>query len=233
MINLSLFYILIQVSFSQDYSIVDHSILGCPTNSICNKELGEKNLKWNIVLQSKKNKILTKMKTFNRSFGLPVKVWATKESPLAIQWDSRCQNHRIPNPKILESVIFVKHLDELNKNRDFYTPKVLVLRNKKIIVYPTMANETPLFIKNNKLAFNREQSGNYFSMLVSKQGKITTSTPIRTNNLPQEVACSKELVSAFKTVNRPEKLYKSHYCKALWNSKRKKYETVIFGWSCN
>jgi hypothetical protein len=214
-------------------SILDHKNPGCPTNSLCHREFGIKRMAWKNVLKSP-NKSLDQFKSKN---GLPITFWSQaekEENKSTSYWHSHCFNHQSKNVSLMLAQRFAKSYSLLKLKDTEYVPKVLVQDGKKTQVYTSIPFDSPVAIKNNSLIYNREDDGTYYSISIYKDGRMDASHKIvKPKNLPQSIDCSKELQESFSKLKFPKGLYQASFCKAVWNIDKKRFQTMILGWSCN
>jgi hypothetical protein len=205
-----------------------HMNKGCQQNSTCSVEIGKLNIEWDNVLKSKSER---QIKNFQKRYGVPMSFWTTQEkNPAMVTFDSRCSKHRKKDHKIYEGIMFVKSPSELTKKETILENYALREQGSKFYTIPRKA--LPNGIINGALNFTQEREGQFYYL---------NSTPNRLEvsfNKPQfdkeiiETSCPEALRKTFISKLKNERLYQSTFCKNIWNYNKKKYERVIFGWSC-
>ncbi len=212
--------------------MLGHKIEGCPENSLCSKETGALKLQWFHLLKEGKISLL---KAFKKNHGIPISLWTTRKQQKGkhiVIWDSPCLNHRKDNEEIYESEIFLKNFQELSIGPILIGKKIFVLLDNKKVSYIAPMKELPLFIKNRKLYFHKEENGRYYSFSVSPRGNIGIEHYTSPDHFPQTIECPEILKKGFLTSFSPKHLYVGERCKNLWDMKRKSFVPIIYGWSC-
>lgn len=213
---------------------------GCPENSHCSKELGIKRdafisevKKINIESEDKINSRLIKNTQY------PITVWSIEDQKTnnlpVIFWNSPCKQHNPPNQKILIAEIFMKDLSRISaKNQDnIIFNKIFYFENKKWNYAFAPRGDAPLMIVNNKFYYIREEEGNYFGLLVSKNGELSITKTKQVSQFPKELECKKEMIEEFYKEAPTLNFFKGQFCKEIWNQDKKIYEPIMLGWSCN
>ncbi len=228
--------------------MLDHPFEGCPTNSLCVKEMGNLRKSWLKTL-SKKNPYKG-IERFRKKNGMPLKIWTRDKvlkEPTLIMWDSFCPKHN-PKPSSeglinTEEKIYIaeawyknfgtvlksfKEGDQILVNRAYVLEK-----DKSVTTYIIPRAEAPLFISDKKLYFTIEEEGHYFGLWISPNGKLRADQTYLPKNFPTEKKCPEELSKAFSAGIKNPKLYQGFFCKAIWDQSSKKFKTIALGWSCN
>ena len=213
--------------------MVGHQFEGCPANSLCSKEAGQLRQRWIHTLKKGKKSAL---KSFFNEYGTPVGLWTKgikSDNPKIVSWNSPCFNHRKKNEKIYESEIFLKHFQEITDHSFFIGNKVSVLHSGKKNSYTIPIKELPVFIKDKKLYFHREENGFYYALSVSLQGEIVLENYVVPEHLPKNIECPEILKDNFLTSFSPDYIYEGQRCKNIWNVKSKSFVPMIYGWDCS
>lgn len=226
--------------------MLDHPFKGCPTNSLCSKEMGSRRMKWLKAIRSPKPQVA---EAFRKAYGMPLKIWTRDKvlkDPALITWDSFCSKHN-PKPsseglintdqKIYISEIFAKNLSHVGplykEPSQIMMNRLYLLEDKKVVSYLIPRSEAPLFIDKKKLYFTIEEEGSYFGLTISPSGSLKVIATSLPKNFPDEIKCPEALAKAFQEGIKNQKLYEGYFCKALWDRSKKTYTTMAIGWSCN
>ncbi len=198
-------------------------IPGCPSNSRCDEATGKIYQSFSKIL---KNRDLVKINKFMKENGFPLRSWSKSElPPNTISFDSKCAQHRIKTQRIYETISFLK-----GKRKDLIYREILSMKRSFIIQLGTQ----PLYITNNSITYLDEFDDQLFYLTIG--AKLKGRIQFRANKEYKEnssVVCPTELVQEWKIKYGIEPgLYKSYYCKDIWNAQTSKYETFIFGHSC-
>jgi hypothetical protein len=231
-----LFPLLFQFILANELPLSDFP--GCPENSICKKETGVNRSEWLLILKKlEQNKITEKIANqfLLQSNGFPIPMWASEEAikkPFTVLWDSPCKQHKILNNKTYIAISFIKKLLPKN-NILFHSPAIL--NDDKKIPHPLMVirGDAPLYIINDSLYYTQDDDGHYYGLLISPQGNISITKTISDSHFPREVSCSKEQVEMFSREIPSPNFFQGYYCKEIWNTKTKYYQSILIGWSCN
>ncbi|MBT7609338.1 MAG: hypothetical protein HN576_06255 [Bacteriovoracaceae bacterium] len=224
--------------------MLSHIYEGCPDNSECSKEMGQKRKKWLSVLSNKNMRPSNRRAALNyvkKSIGVPLGFWYLPKPILhkeVIFWQSPCSQHNTKiNPLRIAEGLFSNFgdLEDLkNKDEKVFPSKTYTYNNKKkIISYYLPRGDTPLMVKNKKLYFVREAEGSYYNMTIDRKGNLDIVKPFKPKEYPSEITCPKDLLTHMKSQIKQSNLYLSYFCKAVWDKSNKKFQTFIFGWSCN
>ena len=236
--------------------MIDHIHKGCPTNSSCSSKMGKLLNQWKNVLKlsvSKKNGWIG-LERFKEKNGLPLEFWSSrvqKGEGEIVQWDSPCKNHN-PETKldkegkalptafdpIMISMAFMKNINkkekELLSQGSYFFRKAFTLNSKnKITAFNIPRNSLPQGIQKGRLLFSQQREGVYFSFTISPNGAIKLRPFLELKNPPQSSDCPKELNEEFAKQKLPKELYLGSYCQKIWNEQSRKYQPIIYGWSCN
>lgn len=233
MINIFLF---LQLAFAADNPTIDFP--GCPENSYCKKETGAHRTEWlNILTSFTENKIDEKEanRRIQLKTGIPIPSWATEEGlkkPLAILWDSPCKQHKIPTNKAYIAITFLKKLLPKN-NVLFHAPAILLDEKKVPRAVMALRGDAPMFIVNDSLYYTQDDDGHFYGLLVSPDGNLTLTQTMKDTHYPREVPCTKEQIEMFTREVPSPNFFQGYYCKEIFNTKTKYYQSVLTAWSCN
>lgn len=211
---------------------------GCPENSYCSKDTGAHRTEWlNILTKFSEKKIDEKEANIQVQLksGIPIPIWATEEAlkkPLTVLWDSPCKQHKIPTNKAYIGVTFLKKLIPKN-NILFHAPAILMDEKKVPHVIPALRGDSPLYIINDSLYYTQDDEGHYYGLLISPTGTLSITQPFSDPHYPREVTCSKQLIDLFMREIPSPNFFQGYYCKEIFNTKTKYYQTILTGWSCN
>jgi hypothetical protein len=224
--------------------MLSHIYKGCPDNSECSKEMGQKRQKWISVLTDKKmrsNNHRAALDYVKKTIGLPLGFWYLPKAKLhkdIIFWQSPCSQHNTKaNPIRIAEGLFqdFASIEDLKKKGEqiFFSKTYTLDANNKINSYYLPRGDTPLMVKNKELYFVREDEGSYYNMTINLKGKLDITKKFKPREYPSEVICPPNLLKHMKSKVKQLNLYRSYFCKAVWNKSNNKFQTFIFGWSCN
>ena len=72
------------------------------------------------------------------------------------------------------------------------------------------------------------------SIIQEENGKIKiTENQMPKDNWPENMACPDLLKQKFHEERLAKVLHLGHFCQAIWDKSKNKYQTMIFGHSCN
>ena len=229
-------YLFLSIAQAEEQVKID--LPGCPENAICDKATGEHRLKWLEILTKLEQKKINEVeanKLIQKNTGFPIPVWAmefARKKPLVMLWDSPCKQHNIDTNKTYIGVTFIKKMME--KNNILFHPIAILLDEKKDAhSLPVLRGDAPLFIVNDSLYYTEDDDGHYYGLLISPKGQITLSKVFSDTHYPRETACTKEQIDRFTREAPSPNFFKGYYCKEIWNTQTKFYESIILGWSCN
>jgi hypothetical protein len=211
---------------------------GCPENSLCKKETGIIRSEWLEILGKFEQKSIDE-KEANRLVqsrtGIPIPAWASEEAskkPLTILWDSPCKQHKTPTNKTYIAVTFLKNL--LPKNNILFHAPAVILDDKKVPhLIMVLRGDAPLFISNDSLYYTQDDEGHYYGLLVAPSGRLSLTHILSDTHYPKEISCTLEQIEMFKREIPSPDFFQGYYCKSLWNTKTKNYQSILIGWSCN
>ncbi len=237
--KLILFFIIF-IGFSSAHSSPTVTAQDCPEDSLCSKETGKKRAFFKSIISKldlknikKANEELTKNSLY------PVTIWATESTQFldipVYTWNSPCPQHNIKDNKILIGELFVKSLknNDLKKFNGIIFSKIIFKIGNNIQKIVAPRGDTPLEFNGNQFYYTKEIDGVYFGYHLNINGEIEITTPIKIDQLPREVNCSKDLLEAFYHEAPSINFYKGAICKEVWDSRNKKFISIISGWSCN
>ena len=222
--------------FCDDFGGLAHQNRGCPLNSICSKEMGLKKALWDELLKNlPKDKILavSKLEEFRKTSGVLLPVWTIstlQEEPDLIKWNSPCPQHQNPDNKLFQAEVFASDFSTLDKRRFLKEDALLKEADNSIISYKIPNKELPLFLNGKEMVFSMAFDGTYFYLGVDPSGKIRVLNSENLNYSTMDIDCPKDLVSKFDQFSKD--LYSGYFCKNIYNSALKKYQTLLFGLTC-
>jgi hypothetical protein len=211
---------------------------GCPDNSFCTKETGLNRQKWLEILKKFDEKKINE-KEANRLLqeksGIPIPAWGQDEALKKINtilWDSPCKQHKIPTNKTFIAQTFLKKMMPKNTAL-FHAQGVLLDESSSPVTLSVLRGDAPLMIMNDSLYYTQDDEGYFYGLLVSKQGNITLTSVQSIKNFPREISCTKEQIEIFTKIAPSPNFFQGYFCKEIWNTKTKNYQSIILGWSCN
>ncbi len=224
--------------------MVDHYNQGCPANSECSPAMGKLYKRWTDTLnnfggEKEGHRLLEKFRSQN---GVPFEVWTTEKASAkdnVIFWDSPCQEHNQEGQKKIGiGMVMVKNLKELKgltKEGKIYLRSLKLLEEEKspILTYQTLRGETPLYIENNHLIYQKMEEGQSYGLSVSRKGALKVVSTQVPKDYPRSIDCPKVLVDEAKKEQSPKNLYAGFYCQKTWNKTTDKFNVLMVGWSCN
>lgn len=215
--------------------MLDHPFEGCPGGSKCTKETGIQRKKWSDLLKLKRNR-LKSLETYRQKVGLPLATWSfpVTNIPTGLAlWNSPCPDHNLENDKILLAEFVASDFKKLEQLKNIIIRKTLLKTADKIVAYPSIRDESPLYISQQRLVYNLDLDGDYYGISIGSDGSVKVVDPVMPSNFPENVSCPPEMETSFKELKSPNNLYKATTCKSLWDLEAKAYRTVAMGWSCS
>lgn len=205
-----------------------HMNKGCQQNSSCTALIGKMNRELDKVLKMGNQ---SRLDSFQRRYGIPLSFWTLKEDDLnTVTFDSRCARHRKKDSKIYEGIRYIKKTSILLKDPSILM-NIAISEDDIDSFYIMPRKALPNGISKGALHFTQEREGLFYYLNLSRQ-KIHASF----NKLPEkeilETSCPLKLRESFAKRQKSANLYKSSFCKKIWNFDKQKYSTLIFGWSC-
>lgn len=226
----------------------------CPENAICSKEMGQKRKRWltflkKIELEKTPSSKAKKIEQYRKREGIPLGIWMKAKAKGkgkgktrgkevdVISWDSFCPRHQREGQELYIGEVFAKDFKTLTPSTFLVVDSAYKLKRtgNGVARYPIPRGETPSHISGTKLVFAQEYEGHYYFLKTGPQGATQVVLPpsLSSQNLKEsrEIDCPKRLSGHFKkSKNHP--LYQGHFCKAIWNTELKVYETMLFPWPC-
>lgn len=215
--------------------IIDHPNPGCPTNAECSPNAGR--------LLSKFKTLLTKqdwkgLKKFKEEHGIPLDVWSKgnldnglKDQTL-ISWDSPCENHmKSENGPINLSLYFSQNLTSL-KDKKHILLRTLLINDEKEEKLLGLREGSPLYFSNSGAHYIRDTGGEYYEVIISKNGRLDIAKPKQPQQYPKTITCPENIILSAKKSILEKDLYRGLYCQQIWNKDLKKYQTIVQGHSC-
>jgi hypothetical protein len=215
--------------------MIEHTHEGCPGGSLCTKKTGATRKKWHDLLKEKPRR-LEKLENFRKVHGIPLATWSRSVNPISdhlMLWNSPCPNHNKENEKIFLSEVIAKDFAQLQKLPHLIIRKTLLRDEKnKLIEYPVIRGEAPLYLSKGKMYYNLDTEGEYFTLSIDSLGNVQVVSPHRPANFPENVACPEDMLEAFKALPTPDDFYQGASCTSIWDLEARAYRTIILGWSC-
>lgn len=219
--------------------MLDHDFPGCPANSICAREQGQKRLTWVQLLQRLEKEsgqyAIREIESFRQKTGIPIGLWVYQEglnNPEIISWNSGCPHHNREIKQVYQGEMLLKQI-EFEDNEKVHSHKVwLENHEKKLVAYKIPRGSSPIQIIDNKLYFNANELGIYYGLLVGEKGSLEVVDIKAQPFLPHETACSKPLRELKELLLKDKSIFQDYYCRAIWDQTRKTYQVMLLGWSC-
>jgi hypothetical protein len=227
--------------------MLKHYNEGCPTNSTCTVKMGLRYKKWSDILSSitkiNQNKE-KKLDQFRKKEGIPFEVWVKEtdqHNPNLITWESHCNFHNQEGKKKIKlGTALIANIDDLNsleKENTISSRKLYLLddKNKKVTRFRVPQVDSPLYIEGDKLIYQRSENGHYYGLSISAAGNLKVMPPQTPQNYPKRIPCPEVLEKARLDHSEdfdPE-IYSDFYCRNVWNTRNKKWNTILLGWSCD
>jgi hypothetical protein len=222
--------------FADDFGGLGHPNKGCPFNSICGKEMGIKKAAWDDLLKNlpkDKTSAVLKMEKFRKKNGLLIPIWMIsnfQEENDLIKWSSPCPQHHKDENKFFQAEVFVSDFNQLDNKRFIEEVALLLNEDNSIITYKIPNKEIPLHLYGQEMIFSMTSEGVYYYLGVNPSGKIRTLDIKPLDFGPSDIDCPVILTNSFNQL--PKGLYSGHFCKNIYNSIKKKYQTLLFGLTC-
>tara|TARA_Y100000780_G_C13695797_1_gene421848 strand:- start:12714 stop:13373 length:660 start_codon:yes stop_codon:yes gene_type:complete len=210
------------------YEDLAHENPGCPENSICSKEMGEKMKKWSSFMESTDHSNAKSIETFRAKHGLPVSFLVEKQGILGIDpilYNSRCRHH---NPKDKNKVVYVGTQFFRNNPKSEYVnfDKAWVDKEE----YELPFEDVPLMIKDKKLVITRVYENKFFHLGIAKTGewKVMNLSKKEINKAMQTLESTN-----CKEQQAPGRFHLKTFCKSIWDADLKKSRVVRLSWACH
>lgn len=224
--------------------MVDHFNQGCPANSECSPKMGRLYKRWTDSLNNfaKEKEGYRLLEKFRKQNGVPFEVWTTskaKPEDDIIYWDSPCEQHNLEEQEHFGiGMVMVRNLKELDAK---VKEGKVILRELKhspgsggvITSYSALRGETPLYIENNNLVYQKMDEGQSYGLSVSVKGDLEVVSTITPKEYPQSVDCPKDLEELGQKSQAPKNLFGGFYCQKTWNKTTGALDTIMVEWSCN
>jgi hypothetical protein len=211
----------------------DHEFKGCPLNSTCSKELGEAR---NEMIKLIEGEAFAALNTLKSKAGVLVQVWLRPEvkSSQYISWDSACPDH-VKERKFQLALAPIKTLTPINEaeKKEIFYPYIYLEEEgtyRRIIV---PRNSQPIFISGKNLYFAEELEGKYYGLKLNFNGNFEIVETPHIIERSRYVDCPASLKDITKDEALPQSPYNQFYCKEIWNRELKKFQKVIFPYSCS
>src|SRR5690606_18641828 len=126
--------------------------------------------------------------------------------------------------KIFTAEILSRDFKTLAQQKHLIIRKSLVQESQdRFTEYPTLRDESPLYISNKKLVYMLDLEGEYYGLAIARDGAVTMLEPIKPERFPENIKCSEEMQKAFETLQSPANLYKGISCRAIWDQDQKRF----------
>lgn len=228
----------LKTSMAQEPANLKIEFPGCPENAFCTKETGAHRKEWLELLNKFDQKLIDEKeanKIIQTKLGMPVTLWATEghqKRPLVLSWDSPCKQHNIATNKTFIAITYLKKL--LDKNNILFHANSIIIDEKQIAhSIQVLRGDAPMYIINDSLYYIQDDDGHFYGILIAPNGQLSITKVFTDNHYPREVTCTKEQVERFTREAPSPNFFKGYYCKEIWNTKLKMYQSLILGWSCN
>ncbi len=222
--------------FCDDFGGLGHKYQGCPLNSICAPEMGVKKKSWDEMFKTlpKDKKLAVKtLEDFRKKNGILLPVWTISspdEEKDLIKWNSPCPQHQNPENKFFQAEVFTSNFSSLDNNRFLEEEALLLNENNSIISYKIPSKELPLYLNGEEMIFSMTSEGAYYYLGVDPTGQVRVLDTQNTEFSPTDAECPKDLITKFEQLSKG--LYSGHFCRNIYNSSLKKYQTLLFGLTC-
>jgi len=193
----------------------EHMYPGCPFNSTCTPEMGQKFISYHHALKR------STLKSFFRTNGIPVTGKRKKVNQMGVNnneasWDSPCYYKQNKKATFERVMTFAKNFNHHNIQYPFY----LLLDAKGVISKFSASNDdSVLGVYNKKLVFNRLIEDVYYQYQVDNQGQISIEKEISFPSMGKNIRCTKQLLSSVKERFSEENLNQLN-CRLIYGPKK-------------
>ncbi len=216
-------------------------IEGCPDNADCNSETGAYRQQFidKLTLQNEKKITMESIQDWAlKNKGFPLQVWGIKNDlkiNYSLWWNSPCRQHNAKdqNQYLIGEIFSKSTLLDDTVSKKYFFPRSVLSDGNNLKAVTTLRGDSPLKIMDEAFYYTKEIEGKFYGLLVKFNGEIKLINPRSVQNFPKESNCTKELIAEFYRKAPHLNFYSGHYCKDIFNENLNKYQTVIFGWSCN
>jgi len=209
------------------YQDLAHENRGCPENSICSKEMGDKMIQWDRFMKSLDPIDVKSLEAYRLKHGIPVSFLIKKGGILGIDpilYKSRCAHH---NPKDSKQAVFKgMQFFRNNPNSELVHFDSAWLGETK---YELPFEDIPIMVKDKRLVVVRDHENKFFHLGIDEKGKWKVISPQKS-----------EIRMAMQTIEnteceevKPGALYLKTFCKKIWNSDIKGPQTIRLSWACH
>ena len=196
-------------------------------NSLCSKKSGQIFKQWQNATREKSPAKLNLLLTKHEA---PFEVWAKSskaQTDNSILWNSSCPEHKGKN--IFMGKLFVTSLKDLSDNyfTDFVTRKI----GATYVTTLAPRGESPTYLSNHKTFFTLSEMNSTYELSIDQNLHLTFEPSSTEFHPSYTTTCPKEMLKAgtkIKTVGIPL----THYCRSIWNSSIKDYETIMVSSYC-
>ncbi len=213
---------------------MQHENKGCPINSDCSENMGQKILKWEKLLKkvTAKNKIQQLQKQLSKK-GIPLEFLTTKKAKIAldpVMWNSRCSLHnpKNPNNNIFKAMQFFKNIP--STEHVIMTP-VTLYDGLTELKYTIPYQDQILMIKNKKMILIRDYDDFYYYIGVDLKGNISIEDPAQA---VINMALDKKITETKcpKKMQFDSTYFTKTYCQKIYNADSKSLDLIQYAWSC-
>lgn len=220
--------------------MVNHPFAGCPLNSSCTQDLGQKRESFSQLLKSSDQQIQKNLSAFIKKSPVPIPIFVRGSNKEAfndknfIIWDSACEAHQQIGHNIYIGEALIQNMKELSKFPQALPGLILVERtNGKIQSYDVPRDHIPRYIDGLDLIFLHEEDGRYYNLAYSQEGEIRSVNSANNIPSPEAVNCPPTLLVHYQNLSSDRKDGFSHsLCRALTDKKTKQKVNVFIAWSC-
>ncbi len=233
---IKLFLIFSFCLLADDFGGFGHPNKGCPLNSICGKEMGQRKAIWDDFLKNlpKDKKIAAnKLDEFRKNNGILIPIWTvsnTLEENDLIKWSSPCPQHQKEDNKFFQAEVFTSDISKLDGKRFVEEVALLLNEDNSILSYKIPNKEVPIYLNGKEMIFTMTSEGYYYHLGVNPSGKLRVFDAKPSDFSPNEVECPKTLINQFNQIKND--LFSGHFCRSVYNSATNKYQTLLFGLTC-
>ena len=221
----------------------DHENMGCPANSLCERDTGMKLLKWRKLIEAfKKNKKLKPLQTFVQKNGLPIEhytkltqnSWKQLNSTKPVLWGSQCEHHR--NKGISLGKSFFKIATKKSQTELLHLDPIHMQVGNKVKTYFFPKGIRPNYLDNESAYFIHEEEGVYLTAKINQNGRISIVPRNKkamkeiADSMAREAKCTKIIQNA--ALESEKLFYEAHYCRMTWNIAKKTYQLVMAPLGC-
>ncbi len=221
------------IIMSQSYS--EHKYPGCLANSTCSAQTGKKHLKWNRLIRS--NKLVTR-NTAISSGVFPLDIWSINPTTNDLQsWSSTCFSHNKKN--IFQSKIFLTKKTTLNNFKDYdpakpfyFTDQIVRFNQGKISTFIAPKEESPTSIRSNRVIFTLAENEIIYNLAITSKRQVKIVSSAKEYHQTYSIECPPHFKDYKGMLPATFPLQLSNYCRSIWNTDKKDYETILIQSFC-